>query len=78
MEYQVEYTISEYGGTITLDSVHPASDYVEQMFFNGSLFQTVNLDEEGVYRLSIYLAEDGYLSINGLEEYVGWVGIDRN
>lgn len=76
MEYTVEYTISGYGGTIALDSVYPQSDYVEEMFYNGALFQTVNLDDDGLYRLSIHVAEDGYLSINGLEEYVGWVSID--
>jgi hypothetical protein len=76
MEYKVEYTITYYGETITLNSIYPKSDYVEEMFFNGSLFQTINLDNDGKYRLSFHLADDGYLSINGLEEYVGWVEID--
>jgi hypothetical protein len=76
MDYQVEYIVNEYGGTITLNSIYPQSDYVEEMFYNGVLLQTVNLDNDGRYRLSIHVAEDGYLSINYLGEYVGWVSID--
>lgn len=77
MEYEVEYTISEFGGSITLNKVWPESDYVEGLFYNGSLFHTINLDEYGDYRLNVHVAEDGYLSINGLEEYVGWRNIDK-
>lgn len=76
MEYQVEYTISNYGGTVTLDTIYPQSDYIEEMFYNGVLFQTINLDNDGLYRRSIHVAEDGYLSVHGLEEYVGWVSIE--
>lgn len=72
MEYEVEYTISEFGGSITLNKVWPESDYVEQMFYNGALFHTINLEEDGDYRLTIHVADDGHLSINSLEEYVGW------
>lgn len=78
MEYQVEYTISNYGGTITLGSIHPQSDYVEEMFYNGTLFQTINLDNDGLCRLNIHVDDDGYLSIHELEKYVGWVTIDKN
>jgi hypothetical protein len=77
MEYEVEYTVRQCGCEITLDTIYPASDYVEEMFYNGTLFRTVNLDEDGKYRLHIHLAEDGYLSINELEEYLGWVCIEH-
>lgn len=76
MEYEVEYTVTNYGGTITLDRIYPFSDYVEEMFYNGVLMREINLDEDGMYRLTIHVAGDGYVSVNRIEEYVGWVSIE--
>lgn len=78
MDYYVEFKINSLTRKLELLKIDPPSSYAEQMFYNESLFVNVDLDQydSGKFRLDVNISEDGYISVNGLEEWIGWVEVD--
>lgn len=78
MDYYVEFRINSLTQKLELLGVDPPSPHVEQMFYNETLFREVDLDryESGKFRLDVDISEDGYISVNSLEEWMGWVEVD--
>jgi hypothetical protein len=75
---KIEYVIKYYDDRngLELKEIQPHSDYLEEAFFNGSLLYSVNLEEPGLYRLTVTLSEDGEITPVCKEEYLGWVLVD--
>lgn len=78
MDYYVEFRINSLTRKLEFLSVDPPSRYVEQMFYNESLFREVDLDDYdcGKFRLDVKVTEDGSVSVNSLEKWLGWVEVD--
>lgn len=78
MDYYVEFKINSLTRKLELLNIDPPSSYAEQMFYNESPFMNVDLDryDSGKFRLDVNISEDGYISVNGLEEWIGWVEVD--
>lgn len=72
--YSVEY--SDDGDGITLISVTPHSNYIEELFYNGTLFRDVHLNDVGNFSLDLWLSEDGDFRIEGKFKYCGWLEVE--
>lgn len=70
--YCVEYEVDEHGSGVGLTSIAPHSDYIDNLFWTGALFQDVCLDHEGKYRLHLFLDDEGTAHKGFIEKYVGW------
>ena len=80
MEHYIEFKINPTRpDRLELISIEPESNSVEEMFYNAALFRDVDLDGHayGKFRLHVWVTDDGYLSIIGLEEYLGWASIEH-
>lgn len=80
MKHEIKYSVISNSNTITLNQIYPESDYVESLFYNESLFNSIDLDNDGDFRLTVDITDDGDFNINGLEGYTnvvlickGWI-----
>lgn len=71
--YSVKYTDDRDG--LTLVSITPHSNYIEEMFYNGSLLKDVHLGDIGNFSLDLWLSEDGDFRIEGKFKYCGWLEV---
>lgn len=72
----IEYTIGYDGLNLSWMEWH--SDWVEEMFYNGTLFRDVSVDMEqhGRYRLYFKYDDDGNITVFRKEYKIGWVEED--
>jgi hypothetical protein len=79
MKHYIEFKINPtMPSRLELISIEPESNFVEEMFYNDTLFRDVDLDDYdyGKFRLQVWVAEDGYVSVNCLQRWLGWVDIE--
>lgn len=72
--YSVQYEDEPNG--ISLVKIQPFSEYVETMFWNGTLLKDVHLGDRGKFMLDIWLEDDGSFKIEGKFKYRGWLEVE--
>lgn len=73
IEYVVKYV--DDGNGVSIKSIHPESDYLEEAFYNGSLLYNVNLKDTGLFALTVTMSEDGVIEVLSKEKYIGWIPV---
>lgn len=78
--YTLKYQIENYGDSIQLLSITPASSYVEDCFYEGKVLYNIYLNDGGVFELQVmHFFEDDtdHFGIVSLEKLYGET-IDKN
>lgn len=78
VEDDVEYVIQyrDDGNGLTLKSVYPESSYLEESFYNGSLLYNVDLEDMGLFALTVTLSEDGIIKVVNKAKFIGWISVE--
>ena len=77
MEEDIEYVVQyvDDGNGVSVRSIHPESDYLEEAFYNGYLLYNVHLEDTGLFALTVTMSEDGNIKVLSKEKYIGWVPV---
>lgn len=61
----------------SLISVEPYSRYIENMFDNGSLLYSVSTEDDGKFKLDLWMDEEtGDFELEGKFKYRGWCEVE--
>ena len=73
--YGAKLYLMDDGNDVSVRSIYPESDHLEEAFYNGSLLYNVHLEDTGLFALTVTMSEDGNIKVLSKEKYIGWVPV---